>query len=316
MDHALIERFKKLDQAFHERVKGGERVFARFAALASLTSPKDIAILVEQSLENRDKLNEELGLWRSPGRAMRIVFAASLVSSGHSAKHFLDARNALIQRKSERGGRSLSQGGSCAALALTVAGGQPHLADNFYDILEAIAAPWWRREAMREEVLAAAFTAMGVTPEEVLSDLNQARTNLMTAGVPKHHANEAAYEVALLKPDENQLAGAWTTLNLAIRGRSALKHGLGKTGLAILAAHGDGQATADALVNSFDAVKSLKPRAVGRTAASLAMRLAQAQTGDTSPTSAARDLAAILAAQAAMVATIVAASSATIATAS
>jgi len=317
MEQDIIKQFTELDEAFHARSKRSERLYVRFAALAALSSPLECSKLVDKTLEIRDTLNEELGVWRSPGRAMRIVFAASLASTGHNAKHFLDARNALLARRSERGGRSLSQGGSCAALALVVSGGHPHQADNFYDTLEAIAAPWWRRDASREETLAAAFVALGEAPDDALGQLNKTRQCLLSAGIPKHHANAAAYEVALLDPDHGQVAGAWTTLNLAVRGRSALKHGVGKTGLAVLSAQGDGQATADALVNSFEAIKALRPRSVGETAARLAMRLAQLQNGQTAPTSAARDLAAILAAQSAMVASVVAATSATnVATAS
>ena len=136
-----------------------------------------------------------------------------------------------------------------------------------------------------------------------------ARNALMTAGVPRQHAEAAAYEVALLNPDPGQLAGAWTTLNVAVRGRAALRHGLGKTGLAVLAAHGEGPVIVDSLVHSFEAVRALRPRASGQIAARLAMRLTQAQCGTRTPVAAAGDLAAILAAQAAMV-TAVAASSA------
>ena len=310
MGHAIIDRFRALDDAFRARASRGERLYARFAALAALSAPQDVETLIERTFETRNRLSEGLGSWRAPSRAMRLVYAAALVASERSAGHFFDARTALSERRTDRGGRSLSQGGSCAALALVAAGGQPHMADDFYDIIENIASPWWRREPCREEVLAAALCAMGETPDEALKHLEKARESLRTAGVPKNHAEAAAYEVALLDPDPGQLAGAWTTLNLAVRGRSALRHGLGKTGLAVLAAQGEGQSTADALVRSFDAVRALKPRAAGQTAAKLAMRLAQAQMGASGPMSAARDLAAILAAQAAMVAAVAASSSA------
>lgn len=317
MGHAVLERFKALDNAFRARASRSERLQARFAALAALSAPHDIESLIERCFEVRQQLNEQLGSWRAPGRAMRLVFASALVAGERSASHFFEARTALQSLRTNRGARTLTHGASCAALALTASGGQPHHADDFFDILAAIAAPWWRRDAAREEVLAAAFASLGVTPDDAVSMLDKARQALMTAGVPKSHAEAAAYEVALLNPDPGQLAGAWTTLNVAVRGRSVLRNGLGKTGLAILAAHGEGPVMVDRLVHSFETVRSLKPEASGTTAARLSMRLAQAQTGTQAPVAAAGDLAAILAAQTAMVSAVaVSSAAATVAVAS
>lgn len=315
MEHAAIERFKSLDRAFYNRANRGDRLYSRFAALAALSAPQDIETLIECTFETRAKLNEGLGNWRAPGKPMRLVFAAALVASERSASSFLEARNALTAQRAARGGRALSHGGSCAALALIAAGGDSDLADNFFDLLEALAAPWWRRVPGREEVLAASFAALGVTPDEAAGILAASREALLTAGVPRQNAEAAAFEVALFNPDPGQLAAAWTTLNLAVRGRSALSSGIGKTGLAILAAQGNGQVTADALVRSFDALRTINPKAGGQSAARLSMRLAQAQTGFDHPVSAASELAAILAAQAAMVAAVTATTTAAVMTA-
>ena len=310
MGHAILGRFRALDAAFHTRAPRGERLHARFAALAALNAPLDLETLIEKSFECRDALNAGLGPWRSPSRPMRLVFAAALVAGGRTAQQFLETRRALTLQGKARGARGLAHGGSCAALSLVTAGGQPWQADQFYDVLDAIAAPWWQRDAAREEVLAAAFTAMGETPEDAVNHLARARQALLTAGVPRAHAEAAAYEVALSQPDPAALAGAWTSLNIAVRGRSALRHGTGKTGLAILAASGNGPVLADALVDAFEAVRQLKPKLTAETAARLALRLAQAQAGKARPIAAAGDLAAILAAQAAMVAAITASSGA------
>jgi hypothetical protein len=315
MGHAVIDRFKVLDDAFRSRAGRGERLHARFAALAALSAPHDIETLIERTFELRTRLNEGLGNWRSPSRSMRLVFAAALVANERSATQFFDARDALAKRRAERGSRALTEGGSCAALALVSAGGHADQADDFYDMLDAIAAPWWRREAAREEILSAALTALGETPDEAATRIETVRGTLLSAGIPAHHANAATYEVALLSPDGGQIAGAWTCLNLAVRGRTSLRQGLGKTGLAVLSAEGDGHDIADALVRSFDAVHELRPRPTGQAAAKLAMRLAQAQAGEGSAISATRDLAAILAAQSAAIAA-VASSSAAVAAAS
>lgn len=301
MGHAITARFKALDAAFHARAPRGERLHARFAALAALNAPHDIETLIEKSFETRDQLNAGLGPWRSPSRPMRLVFAAALVAGGRTAGQFHEARRALAAQGKARGARSLAHGGSCAALSLVTAGGQSWQADQFYDVLDAIAAPWWQRQAAREEALAAAFTGMGETPEDASNHLNHARSALVTAGVPPRHADIAAYEVATTRIDPGELAGAWTSLNIAVRGRDGLRNGTGKTGLAVLAASGNGSAMADALVEAFEAVRQLKPRPIPPTAARIALRLAQAQAGLARPIAAAGDLAVILAAQAAMV---------------
>ena len=306
MGHATTQRFRALDAAFHTRAPRGERLHARFAALAVLNAPLDIETLIEKCFETRDALNAGLGPWRSPSRPMRLVFAAALIAGGRTAQQFLETRRALALQRKARGARGLAHGGACAALSLVTAGGHAWQADQFFDVLDAIAAPWWQRDAAREEVLAAAFTAMGETPEDAINHLTRARQALITAGVPQHHAEIASYEVAMSQPDPAALAGAWTSLNIAVRGRAALRHGIGKTGLAILAASGNGPAMADALVEAFEAVAQLKPKPTTQTAARLALRLAQAQAGMARPIAAAGDLAAILAAQAAMVAAVTA----------
>ena len=313
MDTTVTERFEALDSAFLDSAKRGEALFARFSALACLSSDQSPDRLVESAARVREDLNEGLGMWGTPGKAMRFVFAAALTASDRTAAHFFAIRDALAERRKLRGGRALSHGGSCAALALAASGGQPHHADAYYDMLEAIAAPWWRRDAGREEVLAGILTALGETPEDALAHMERARTALRAAGVPKHHADAAAREICLLDFDAGELAAAWTVLNTAVRGRSSLRHGLGKTGLAILAAQGHGQEIADALVRGFETVRALKPRPSGQIAARLAMRLAQAECGRTQPISAANELAAILAAQAAMVAAVAASSAAVVA---
>lgn len=313
MDHPVIERFKALDQGFREQAKRGDRLTARFAALTCLNARLDPASAVSRSLETRDTLNRELGTWKAPSRAMRLVFAAALTSADRTVESFLNVRDALQERRRTRGSRSLSHGGACAALALVAAGGHPHQVDQFYDCLNAIAGPWWRRDAQREEMVAAALTGMGEMPDEALARLVDARQVLRDAHIPASAADPAAYELAL-QSDANSgdVSAAWITLNLAVRGRPALRSGVGRTGLAILSSEGDGQRAADALVRSFEALRELRPRVSSDVAARIALRLAQAQLGRQPRLGPASDLAAIISAQMAMIAAVTAASSATV----
>ena len=99
MEHAVIERFRSLDEAYLARAPKSERMYARFAALSSLNAKQDVESLIERVFEARDQLNDGLGAWKAPARAMRLVFAAALVTAGRSAKHFFDVRDALKERR-------------------------------------------------------------------------------------------------------------------------------------------------------------------------------------------------------------------------
>lgn len=311
MSGTAFERYKALDQAFVDRAGRGMKLYAHFAALASLSVDTDPALQTERAFAVRDQLNEGLGLWRTPTKSMRLVFAAALAASGRTSEHFFAARTALTERRKARGGRHLMHGGACAALALVSSGGQGHQADSFYDILEAIAAPWWRRDAGREEVVAAIFAGLGETPEDALHYLSTARTVLREAGIPKAAAEAAACEIAFHKYDPNAIAPAWAALNAGLRKYGALRSAVGKTGLAVAAAHGKGPEIGKALVQAYHTIKADKDlRVSSDVAGKLALRLTLADQGDIQPIAAARDLAAILAAQTAM---IVAATSATVA---
>ena len=304
MTHAVIDRFKALDAAFQARAGRGEKLQARFAALAALNAQQDVESLIETVFEIRGELNARLGHWRAPDKPMRLVYATALAASKRRASQFFILRKALQDERARRGGRGLSLGGAPAALALCSAGADPHHTDTYFDSLEAIAAPWWRREAGREEVLAAAGTALGLLPDELAQRLDLARQALRDGGVPGSAVEAAAYEVALLELRGGEIASAWTSLNLAVRGRSSLRSGVGRSGLAVLAAHGNGQDTAEALVRSFEALLPLKPSLPQQTTAKLAMRLTLAQLGAGTSVRAASDLAAILAAQGAMIAAV------------
>jgi hypothetical protein len=311
MTGTAIERYKALDRAFVERAGRGMKLYAQFSALASLSTDTDAALQTERAFAIRDQLNEGLGVWRSPAKSMRLVFAAALAASGRTSEHFFAARSALAERRKARGGRHLMHGGACAALALVSSGGQGHQADSFYDILEAIAAPWWRRDAGREEVVAAIFAGLGETPDDALRYLSSARQSLREAGIPKAAAEAAACEIAFQKYDPEAIGPAWESLTKGLRKHGALRSGIGKTGLAVAAAHGNGPDIGKALVQTYQALKADKSlRLSSDVAAKLALRLTLADRGDVAPIAAARDLAAILAAQTAM---IVAATSATVA---
>jgi hypothetical protein len=310
MQHAVIDRFRVLEAAFRARCPRSERAYARFAALAALSAPQDVETLIERCFEMRRDLDDGLGAWRAPSRPLRLVFAAALASLGRRPADFFTARAALNAERKRRGGRALSQGSACAAFALVAAGGYPHQVGDVYDLIESIAAPWWRRVAAREEILAATFAALGETPEDAARRLIAARDALVTAGAPRSHAEAASYEVALVQIDPGAVAAAWTALNTAVRAHPGLRSGLGKTGLAVLATHGDGPRAAQDLRQGYDVASALQPRPGGKQAARLALRLAQAHMGGGGAIGAAQDLSVLLAGQAAMTASIAASSAA------
>ncbi|MHA6287387.1 hypothetical protein [Maricaulis sp. CAU 1757] len=306
-------RFSQTVDALRESLPRQDRSHAPFAALAGINSALAPQAFARETLKRLGGLNDRLGHWRAPERAMRPIYAAVLAAADCSVAEFFRVRTALSERRKARGARGLAQGGSPAALALVAAGGKPDMADDFFDIRETISAPWWRRDANSEAVLAACLTALGETPVTAREKLERTERDLVNAGIPKGVATKAMHEVMLLPYRPDRLSGNWTTINLAVRKHGSLRSNIGREGLAVLAASGPGHAMAEALLSGHAHVRSLKPRSCGGAAGRIAMRLAQAEAGQLPVTSAAGDLAAILAAQAAMMAAMVASTSTAVA---
>ncbi|MCW5725133.1 MAG: hypothetical protein KIS81_09250 [Maricaulaceae bacterium] len=317
MTEALFERFQALEAALVTHAGTGGRAAARFAAAAGLRAPDTPQAFATRCLREREALDAALSSWRQPSsRGLRLTFAAALVASGQGAEAFLSTRQALAETRRRRGGRSLSNGGACAALSLAAAGGGPDNAGMFFDILEAIAAPWWRREQVREEAFAAAMAAAGETPDSTTDRLSRAGAAMRAASVTGRAARTAVFDVALAGPDPDRFVRAWTALGVGVRSRKGLASAAGQEGLALLAAcHDDGSTAADALVAAHDFIRGLRPRADGLSAGRLTVRLALETTGDGAPEGAARDLAAVMAAQAAAFAAVIAVTTVTTTTA-
>ena len=302
MGHTVIERYHALETAFSKASRKSERMSARFSAAAALDAESDVPTTVRRALRERDALDASVSRWTYPTKSMRLVYGAVLAAVNRDAGSFIQAREALKTRRKERGGRSLSYDGACAALTLVAADGNGGHADMFFDILEAIAAPWWRREAQPEEAYAAIMAAQGETPDTAQGRLAQAQNAMLAAGVPKRQANKALFDVALADPDPTRFANAWTSLSVAARGQKGLVRQTGLAGLATLAAQvDDGSAAADALIQAYTSLRTLKPKPNGLVAGKLALRLAVAMTGRKIPGAAARDLSAIFAVQQAAV---------------
>lgn len=302
MTHDAIMRFHDLESAFTGAVKRSERLSARFAAAAALDAGSDVATTVRRALRERESLDKTVSRWSHPSRPMRLVFGAALAAINRDAGSYVEIHQALKDTRKARGGRHLSCDGSSAALTLAAAGGHAAQTGMFFDMLEAIAAPWWRRDAAAEEAFAAIMTADGETPQIAEARLARARDAMLAAGVPKGAVNKAVFEVALANPGAMRFARTWTALSIAARGQKGLVRNTGHAGLAILAAQvDDGSAAGDALIEAHQAIRALRPRPQGMAAGRLALRLAVAMTGRKTPGAAARDLSAIFAAQQAAV---------------
>ena len=302
MAHAMIERFQALESAFTDASRRSERLSARFAAAAALDTDSDIATTVRRALRERDALDTLVSRWTYPAKPMRLVYGAALASANRDAGAFVEIKAALKAVRKRRGGRRLSFEGAGAALTLTASGASDGHVDIFFDILEGVAAPWWRRDAPSEEAYAAILAADGETPETAQARLAKARESMLAAGVPGRHVNKAVFEVALANPGPMWFSRNWTALSVAARSRKGLVRHVGLSGLAILAAQvEDGSAAGDALIDAQSAILSLKPKPRGMVAGRLSLRLAVAINGRKTPGAAARDLSAIFAAQQAAV---------------
>lgn len=307
MAKSAIERYQALEAAYFETTKKSERTQARFAALASLNADGEAETVVRRALRERAALNDRLSSWRSPSTSIRLVYGAALSSAKRDGGAFVEMLDALRTERKRRGGRSLDSGGAPAALALLCADGSQSQAGMFYDVLEEIAALWWRRRAMPEESYAAIQTAMGETPEIARKRLETTRLLLKGTAMPGSARNSVLFEVAASNPQRDDFSAAWTALNIAARQKKGLIRRVKYEGLALLAAQVEnGSDAGDALLEADDFVKSLRPKVDSTAAGRLTVRLAAIMSGIRTPAGAAADYAAILAAQAAMMAAVAA----------
>lgn len=303
MAHAVIERFQELEEAYAQIAGRNGRLQARFCAATALDSDLATETLIQRTEREREVLDTGLTRWRTPGPQMRLVYATALTAAGRDAGLFLNTKETLRETRKQRGGRHLQDGGACAALVLVASGGSPSHSSMFYDILAAIGAPWWRRVPAQEEASAAALAAAGETPDSAGELLSRTRLMMDAAGVPSRHIDRAVHDVALIDPDPDDYARAWTALNVAARSRKGLVRRAGFDGLAKLAAQvEDGSQAADALIEASEAITAMRPRVSGMAAGKLALRLAGRMCGSAAPAGAARDLSAIYAMQAAVIA--------------
>ncbi|WP_420431106.1 hypothetical protein [Hyphobacterium sp.] len=314
MAHAAIERFKALESAFFNATKKSERLQARFSAAACLNADDDPATLVRRTLRERDAISQQLSRWKAPSGSMRLVYGAALAASRRDGGGLVKMMEALSAERKRRGGRSLSNGGARAALILVCAGGTYAQAGMFYDVLEEIAAPWWRRRPAEEEGYAAIMTAAGETPATARDRLERAERALRTAGAPRSIHATSKFEIAVANPRVDDFTSAWTALSIAVRQRRGLLRRASWSGIAALAAQvDDGSRAADALNEADHFVQEHRPRVNSMAAGRLAVRLAATMTGIRTPAGAAIDLAAILAAQAALIAATTATTAAVVA---
>jgi len=314
MAHEAIEHYRTLEAAFFEATKRSERAQARFSVAACLDADDPAETLVRRTLRERDAINILRTGWRSPPTAIRLVYGAALAASHRDGGGLIKMMETLNAERKRRGGRSLSSAGGPAALVMVCAGGNFAQASMFYDILEEIASPWWRRNPAAEETYAALMAATGETPLTAASRLEKARKSLAAAGVPKSARDKCEFEIAVANPRSDDFASAWTALNIAVQQVRGLRQRAGWSGLAVLAAQvEDGSDAGDALIEADDFVRSLRPRVSGIASGRLAMRLAANMTGLKTPAGAASDYAAILAAQTAMIAATTAATVAVVA---
>ncbi|WP_421792641.1 hypothetical protein [Hyphobacterium sp.] len=303
MAHAAIERFEALQSAFFAATKRSERAQARFAAMAGLSVEDDPETLVRRTLREREAINAARSKMRAPSSSLRLVYGAALAAARRDGGGLVKLMEALETERKRRGGRRLYAAGSRAALVMLCAGGNFSQTGMYFDILEAIAAPWWRRKAADEETFAALMAATGETPETALERLERADAALNAAGAPKRICNDARFLVAVTDPQIDDFTSAWTALNIAVQQRRGLRQRAGWTSLAMLAAQvEDGSDAGDALLMADEFIGNMRPRVHGMTRGRLAVRLAATMTGLKTPGAAAADYAAILATQAAVIA--------------
>ncbi|MGD2133056.1 MAG: hypothetical protein PVI23_09695 [Maricaulaceae bacterium] len=314
-DHAqTFARFNALDAALRETARACRPEYARrFAALALLGVQDEPRSLAQRTSNIAEDLVGAPGI----ASAARPVFAASLVIAGRSVDDYLRTREALSPVL--RGG--LRKGLPSAAL-IYAAAGRSQIDDAMRARIEGIAplvrAPWWCAAAARNGFFAAALALDGDRLDVIEARVEAARRALDSAGASTGLARDGGRELALTGAEPVSAALTWSKLR-ALRGAHQWR-GLKPASLIgpAAAVGADADAAARALDDAYDAVHSLRPRVSSVARPFLAAGLARfllsptAAPGD-SAVSAVQGALAIIAANEAAMAAVIASGAAVVA---
>jgi hypothetical protein len=297
-----LDRFTQLNDALRDGKPRPDRQAAAFTAVALVHAEGDVAALVAETRAKFEALKLALGSFHAPEGSMRWVYAAMLTANQVEVSHFLSLREQLRAQNKQSKTGTIANGGARAALVLSLGETGAHSISAFFDMKRALRPPWWRANVAITDTYAAAHVLAGTDPQAVLADRLHAETVFGADKRARGYKRDGARQAVLLGDAPETVLARFNALEDArredrfLRGRSARSMSMdwaagGRTAMDLVKV----SQIAQALPKNLDSA--------GFTRVRLATMIGFEGQGD-DPVRSASALAAVVAAQAAMIAAV------------
>lgn len=300
-----LTRFKSLRTTSKQESPKPDSDTRPFVAAALLDSDQDDADLIALTQANFAQLKDGVGWNQAPNGGMRWIYAAMITARAAEVSEFLATREALRDAVKASGTGSLHAGGARAALVLSLSpeGGVSRV-PAFFEMKRALRPPWWRSDVAITDTFAAAHALTDARSEEVRAARDRARDVFSTDRQAKGHRNEGARLTVLREDSADAVLARFQALEAA---RKADRYLRGRTDRTLAMEWAASGRSASDLPKIAEVLNDL-PKGItsmGYAQARLAQMIAFPNDGG-DPIEGATALAAVVAAQAAMMTVIIA----------
>lgn len=302
-------------ELYHDLVTGlrsgkprPDKQTASFCAASLIANEAPTEELTTAIIQTHNQIRHALGRSRAPNGGVRWLYASLLTDNNIHPDVFLNAREALRSARKSGQIRSLYAGGSRAALVLSVSSEpDPAMVERFAEFKSALTPPWWRRNDAITDTFAAAHASTDQTVQAVLAMREAALEVFQAHRLTRGYKREGARQCALLDQPPASVLERFLTLEDARRANRFLKHRSDRSLTMQWAVEGLTPADLEQISDIIRALKS-GPSGAGHLRTRLA-HLIHTDGGRSTPAGSLSAFSAVLAAQAAVVATTVAATS-------
>ena len=217
-----LARLDALYEAFREGRPRPDKLASWLSAACLLASDDAPDTLVRQVRGRHAELKSELG-WRSPTDALRWLYAAMLTQNNIPVERFLAARGAVRAKLSWMDRANLHAGGSRAALMLCIGSKDDTPIERFLEMRAALLPPWWRSNAAITDTYAALHAARGDDPADILATRTAAEAIFSGHPRARGHKRDGGKMCALLKVDPGAAMARFEAFDAARQTHKALR---------------------------------------------------------------------------------------------
>jgi len=193
-----LDRYSQLIDALRDGKPRPDRQAAAFTAVALVHARGEVAALAAETQAKYEALKLALGSFHAPEGAMRWVYAAMLTAHQVDVTHFIHLREQLrAQNKHSKTG-SLASGGARAALVLSLGETDAHSIPAFFEMKRALRPPWWRSNVAITDTYAAAHVLTGADPQAVIAARQRTEAIFGADKRARHYKRDGARHAVLL----------------------------------------------------------------------------------------------------------------------